>query len=190
MYTDRTNEFRSLCSRKPSRRLPKPSKIESALATFDTLPYEQACRVLAAQLESSRLDARNDEARLHWCEAERLFRAQTRVARAPVQSCTRNDTLGKLQHQLEVVSSLYETVTTLVANQSNTISTIERNVDSINIRIDAARDELFDAAPREYRRHKWRWYQPYMPRGLAGRLRCILLTILCLNFVFVYVILL
>ena len=95
-----------------------------------------------------------------------------------------------VERKLNEISELFDIVINLTHRQGLMIDAVERNVDTISIRIDAARDELDDAAPRIYRTRRWRWYLQYMPQTLMEKLRACLLLILCANALFIVFVLL
>jgi hypothetical protein len=180
-YSDRTAEFRALTA--AHRGVPKAPgqrrNLYAALAA-DELPPEQARRVVLAELEHARLTAPNDQALLHWCEAERLFAAAPALERRQTTLELRQTTaVTRIQRDLELVSRMYDVVTVLVANQSVLIGALERNASTIRTRIDASADELSDAAPRVYRSVRWRCC------SMGARLRCIVAVALLVNLVLV-----
>lgn len=159
-----------------------------------SLDSEQARRVAHAGIALAIADARNDDELRHWCEVQRVFTVpafeEPRYAPAAVVRRDRSERANQLAHlhaQLESVSTLFETVATLIERQGYTISRLERNVDDIAVRIDASNAELMDAAPRAYRVH--RWHNGCVPRTLAAKLRCILISLFLLNIVFVITVL-
>jgi t-SNARE complex subunit (syntaxin) len=150
--------------------------------------------VAHAEIALAIIEARNDTELQHWCEVQRMFAVpafeEPRYGPATSVVARRNNDerarqLTHLHAQLESISSLFETVLTLVEHQGHAIGRLERNVDDIQVRIDASQDELIDAAPRAYRVH--RWHNGCLPRSLSAKLRLTLITLLVLNVLFVIV---
>lgn len=145
----------------------------------------------------ARDEARNEQEHLHWLEAERIFNStatNAALARAPARIRASTDTcaneLRMIETKLEEISYLYSVVNVMLQHQSGKLDVLERNVDSISIRIDASEAELSDAAPRQYRTNRWRWYWMCTPNSLSARLRCALCALLVANVVFVIVVVL
>ena len=152
----------------------------------------QARRVAQNEIELAIVSANNHDEHRHWSEVRRLFVVPGFDAPAvqPQNGVTqaRSRVIDKITGQLEEISNVYSDITVILAQQDNTITTLERNVDSIRVRIDASEDELADAAPRAYR--VWRWHNGLVPRTLGAKLRCVLISILMLNCMFVTTVLL
>lgn len=183
---DRTAEFLALAggARAPCT-VPQRAAIARALGA--NLPPAQVQRVVLHELELAQQAATNAHAALHWHEAARLY-AQRHCAPAALASRTAAVALNEIERKLHYVSAQYEAVLRLAASQSETIGTIERNIESIHTRIDSSQRELEDAAPRQY--HTWRLHRHIVPRTLAGRLQCVFGGLLALNLLFIYTVLL
>lgn len=149
------------------------------------LPYEQALRVVRSEFAHARASAVNNQEQLHWCEAERIFESTLRAAPPlPIYVERRADEIGRIEAQLDVLSNLYSVVLRLLERQSGTLALVERNVDSIQLRVDAAAAQLEDAAPRTYRVRPWYWW--FMPRSLGAWLRCAVFAMLAGNLLLIW----
>lgn len=178
---DRTDEFHALANKRPHSKRPK---LASAHANLDralhalragTLPQSQTLAIVHNEFARAQDEAVNNQERLHWCEAARIFESQTvlPIVRRPLGELTR------IEAQLHVVSELYAVVLRLLQQQSGKLTLVERNVDAIQVRIDASADHLADMAPRTYRARPWYWV--FVPRSLTACLRCAVIAVLLGN---------
>jgi len=151
---------------------------------------EHDLRVLVEGCVQRAANARNDSERRHWSEAKRLalhwhapLQRATFSAR-PMRGAAREQgaAVRDIERRLTRVSVLYSTVNEMVQRQAFAIDGVERAVDSIELRVDAAERELHDAAPREWRTRRWRWYWVLWPRSLRTRLLAAALALLALNY--------
>lgn len=148
--------------------------------------YDVACRNATLALEN----AQNDNERRHWSEVVRLcksrfenFCKRQREAekqkqqqlvdyRRPRPATMTSGRLTELQHierKLERVAELTLVVHSQVTQQMSSINSIERNVDTLTLRLDSSRKELEDAAPRIY--HSARRNSICFPRTMPQRIR-------------------
>lgn len=221
---ERTLEFYRLAAARASQQpmCPPPplrvrnSALQEALDQFLSserrVGVSQVLRVLLHQCAEEIDVARNDQARMHWCEARRTIKhwigreqreAQRAVERHRSESeqtesdvriqiplrvravvhPTRAHELESLHRQLRSVSELYTSVCEMVQRQNVAIDGVERAVDSIATRIDATERELRDIAPRDWNSRRWRWYWDYWPRSRRQQLICCACAILAVNYV-------
>jgi len=160
-----------------------------ALATNGTAhikdAYEVAYAIVVRDLDNP---AKSDDERRHLAEVARHMqsivhaRLQSeygRVSRERVQQPAerhyerqRVQRLCDVRDGLESLSRQFEHVNELVSQQMSTINSIERNVASINVRIDASSRELEDAAPRVYNKLRYaHLYHAIVPTTFSGKLR-------------------
>lgn len=92
--------------------------------------------------------------------------------------------MKKIQTKLEEISSIFLVLQAHIDRQMPLIQSLERNVDSLSIRIDASRKELEDAAPRMYHSRLRNWTYCW-GNTFSSRLRfCVCSIILCNCFLF------
>lgn len=148
--------------------------------------YEVAYAIVVRELDNP---TKSDDERRHLAEVARHMqsivhaRLQSeygRVSRerthAPAErnyERQRVQRLRAVRESLESVSRQFEHVSELVNQQMSTINSIERNVASISVRIDASAKELEDAAPRVYNklRYAHHLYHALVPTSFSGKLR-------------------
>ena len=200
---DRSAELLALIARRRPRASPaatlKPlSNRDVAFQHFFTALADQSLPLLRARdaydvarnvCEAAALEAHNDSAQLHWCEASRLVQTrfnkyvhERRKLHAPLAAKTgkRADALEEIQLKLEVVASLTDVVREHVLHQMPLVDSVERNAETMLARIDAARRELEDAAPRAYNSVRRTWLAALLPQTFGARVRfCITVLILC-----------
>lgn len=192
---DRTDEFYALARQRGWKAKPvlrEPTAIQAALRAFETqsAPPQQVETALRSLVQQQCTDAPNQQAYLHWTEVNRLLQPKRAAPTKRTGSVvSRAGDLGNVEKSLYELSQLFDVVMHLTERQGILIGDLERNVDTIALRVDAARDELEDAAPRLYRTRRWRWYLQYMPTTLMQRLRCILFLAMSINVLFVIMVL-
>ena len=151
--------------------------------------------------------AQNDNARQHWAEVVRLcetqlykFRKQQQEKQKQQQqqlyfrktpsSTTTDSRLAELQQierKLERVAELTSVVRDQVLQQMSSINSIERNVETLAVRLDASQKELEDAAPRIYNaaRRNYCCWRVIAPRTTAARFRLSVAAFIIFYFVLI-----
>jgi hypothetical protein len=106
------------------------------------------------------------------------------------QQETRRIAMISIQRKLEEISTVFLILQSHIDRQMPLIDSLERNVDSLSIRVDASRRELEDAAPRLYHNTLRNYYCCYsicrLPTTFSARLRfCVCAIVLCHCFLFI-----
>lgn len=140
------------------------------LVVLDFLAREKRCGAPAAPPESVTSVAE---------------RARTRVLAqltAPDEYYSERATaMRHVNQDLVRTGELAVRVGALVGEQGELVDRLAHNVESSEARIDAARNELGDAAPRVYRTWRWRARTYCVPHSLTARLRLCLCALIAFN---------
>jgi len=142
--------------------------------------------------------AQNNDARLHWAEVvraieSRMFkytsmankeRRQLPFRKASPLAGSRVPELETIARSLEQVAELTDIVREQVLQQMPLVNSLERNVETLTMRLDASRHELEDAAPRVY--HSMRRNYDCLPRTMAARLRCCIVAVVLTHLLLIF----
>lgn len=213
--TDRTAEFQSFVSAArrhaksvASRREATPDAeqrdrqaayrdVADVLSGYMTeLPATQVFRVATQATRRAcdeALRLHNDQQYLHFCMVEQMLRVRSEAFfQSAQQKIDSNETraiaLTRVERDVRRVDTLYQTVNKMIEQHGHTIDIVERNVEKIQLRLDASEAELYDAAPRTFRTRRARCIDtiPCLPRTLTGRLRAGLALLIAVNLVLFY----